>query len=162
MDCDQQVLRSGRADNALANRWAINTGAHTLRVHAPTVFGFSRRRSMTDSWVALHASLLAAKSKFQRVMTAPRSSPLDRRIGEMGFMSADIGVLFAESPGLFAGAASENTAPLAEATAGMYAALKQAARRKSGSDLEDVAAVCDMCETAISEFLSKITLAQSP
>ena len=73
----------------------------------------------------------------------------------MGFMSADIGVLFAESPGLFAGAASENTAPLAEATAGMYAALKQAARRKSGSDLEDVAAVCDMCETAISEFSAR-------
>ena len=80
----------------------------------------------------------------------------------MGFMSADIGVLFAETPGLVAGAASENTAPLAEAIAGVFAALKQAARRKSGSDMEDVAAACDMCETAISEFLSKITQAQSP
>ncbi|MEH6696949.1 MAG: hypothetical protein V7675_18070 [Hyphomonas sp.] len=120
---------------------------------------------MTDPWVALHASLLAAQSVFQRVMTAPRSSPLDRRISEMGFMSADIGVLFAETPGLFAGAASENTATLVEAIAGVFAALKQAARRTSGSDMEDIAAVCDMCETAISEFLagnSKVTPAQSP
>ncbi len=80
----------------------------------------------------------------------------------MGFMSADIGVLFAETPGLFAGAASENTATLAEAIAGVFAALKQTGRRTSGSDMEDIAAVCDMCETAISEFLSKITQAQSP